>query len=274
MTLINQTINILILSFMFCLIQTTSAAETSPDERFPLRQQYGSVVTISLQKFSQVFDDVIIVDVRSQLEFQTLHILNATNIPIANMGFMPKLRVLRKNDQRPIIFYCNGTTCKKSYEANIIANKNGINNVLTFDLGVLGWVQEFPEKSVLLKQSPVDLNKLISQEKFNQHLLSPNDFIKKISADSLVFDVRDRFQRDVTILDEVTLSLPLDNFQNMLKLIEKKDTPIFIYDAVGKQIRWLQYFLEAEGIKKYYFLDGGIRQYLKMKPSRNTMMSK
>ncbi|MDX1803386.1 MAG: glycerol-3-phosphate 1-O-acyltransferase, partial [Alcanivorax sp.] len=36
---------------------------------------------------------------------------------------------------------------------------------------------------------------------------------------------------------------------------------LLIYDAVGKQVRWLQYMLEAEGVKDYYFMQGGAKSF-------------
>jgi hypothetical protein len=29
-------------------------------------------------------------------------------------------------------------------------------------------------------------------------------------------------------------------------------------DAVGKQVEWIQYYLESEGYTNYYFLDKGV----------------
>ena len=36
---------------------------------------------------------------------------------------------------------------------------------------------------------------------------------------------------------------------------------IFIYDEVGKQVRWLQYALEKANVKNYYFMHNGARGY-------------
>jgi len=36
---------------------------------------------------------------------------------------------------------------------------------------------------------------------------------------------------------------------------------LMIYDAAGKQVRWLQYYLEDKGLKSYYFMAGGINAY-------------
>jgi hypothetical protein len=41
--------------------------------------------------------------------------------------------------------------------------------------------------------------------------------------------------------------------------MEKKT--LFIYDEVGKQVRWLQYTLEEEKIHDYYFMKNGAKGY-------------
>ncbi|MFX1517887.1 MAG: sulfurtransferase, partial [Promethearchaeota archaeon] len=41
----------------------------------------------------------------------------------------------------------------------------------------------------------------------------------------------------------------------------KENKTLLIYDAAGKQVRWLQYYLEDKGLKSYYFMAGGINAY-------------
>jgi rhodanese-related sulfurtransferase len=81
-----------------------------------------------------------------------------------------------------------------------------------------------------------------------------------------VFDIRDPNERS-----ETKFSLPkmkVMSFDTMVDLINKnsKAVPtsnILIVDNVGKQVRWLQYYLEKKGFKNYYFLKGGVRQWMK-----------
>jgi hypothetical protein len=51
---------------------------------------------------------------------------------------------------------------------------------------------------------------------------------------------------------------PIDDF---IKRVVKKgllqDSTLLIFDQVGKQVRWLMYYLEASGYTNYYFLSGG-----------------
>ena len=251
----------LFISLLCCLCFST-LAEIVDDTIFPLRDTYKNVETISHQELAIKINETIIVDVRSNYEFSVLHIGNAINVPITNLGFIPTLNEIRANDERDIIFYCNGITCKKSYLASVEAKKYGINNIFTFDLGVLNWAKLYPNKSVFFNHSPLDINQLIKPEKFRQHLLLPKDFIKKIMPDSLLIDIREPLQRDQLIFEERSTSAPLNKFHNALNLIKKNKSPVLIYDAVGKQIRWLQYLLEKHNIENYYFMQGGVKGYL------------
>jgi hypothetical protein len=77
--------------------------------------------------------------------------------------------------------------------------------------------------------------------------------------------VRDRFQRDAlavfpgrerrTYLDQTK---KLDRHIN--RAINQKRI-LLIYDAAGKQVRWLQYYLEYKRVPRYYFMKGGARAY-------------
>ena len=48
---------------------------------------------------------------------------------------------------------------------------------------------------------------------------------------------------------------------NYFNKAKRKNKMIFIYDEVGKQVRWLQYALEKANVKNYYFMHNGARGY-------------
>lgn len=240
---------------------TRLAESNAVKNQFPLRSHFSHAIIISHKKLAAKFNDVLVIDVRSAYEFNILHINGAINIPITNLGFIPVLKSLRANDSRDIIFYCNGTSCKKSYLAHIKAQKNNIDNTYAFDLGILGWAKRYPKLSTFFGESPFILSNLISSKKFDAHNLSPKKFIKKIAANTLVVDIREPFQRDTMILERESILTPLDKFHYILTAVKKRQLTLLIYDAVGKQVKWLQYSLEKEGIKNYYFMKGGVRAY-------------
>ena len=236
---------------------------------FPLRENYQEAATISHQTLSKDISNYLIIDVRSSYEYSVLHINDAINIPISNLGFIPTLNKLTAKDKRDIVFYCNGITCEKSYLANLTAKKFGIKNVYTFDLGLLEWAKLYPEKSVFFNTSPLDTKQLISLEKFQQHMISPQKFVSKINSESLVIDIREPFQRKDIILTQSAVSIPLHKFHhNIPRLKKASQSSILIFDAVGKQVYWLQYLLEKHGITDYYFMQGGVKNYLATKAAQ------
>lgn len=233
-------------------------------QHFPLRNTYPDSITIDHYSLAKNLQSYLIIDVRSKYEYDVLHINNAINIPITNLGFIPKLKSLIKPDNRQIVFYCNGISCRKSYLANMKARKNNIHSVRTFDLGILLWSKCYPNKTSLFGRSPLPPNKLIDKKQFDLHNLSAEDFINKINRNrnSLVIDIREPFQRHGNKLQEISTNIPLNSFYHTLPAIKKQQATLLIFDEVGKQVVWLQYLLEQQNLKNYYFLKGGVEAYL------------
>jgi predicted sulfurtransferase len=178
------------------------------------------------------------------------------------------MQTLRKQDPRQIIVYCNGKTCMKSYKAARKCELEGIKDVLAYDAGVLDWAQKYPAETLLLDVKLNDPKKLISKANFKKHTLSPDAFGERMaSSNDIVLDVRDRFQREgLSIFVGREHRVYLDDTKKLNRYINKakrENKGLLIYDAAGKQVRWLQYYLENKGIKNYYFMDGGIHAYYK-----------
>jgi len=235
---------------------------------YPLRAEYPKVKPIELPELVQKYKEAVIVDVRSALEYNVIHIEKAEHIPLGTMTEEDLLALRDKTASEPLVFYCNGITCRKSYKAAIKAMEWGFRNVYCFDAGIFAWAVNVPEKTVFLgkKFTAEELKKrFISKEKFKAHCLSPAEFIAKAKSKKFkVIDGRDYYMRN-----EFPIHLPnLENipFDRMEKLIRNKSRkltrkPLLIFDNVGKQVRWLQYLLEEYGFKDYYFLEGGVRKW-------------
>ena len=226
------------------------------DSEFPGRSLYPSVPVISLSELNSRFDEVVVVDVRSAYEYETLRVKGAINIPLSSSTFVAKMRKLRSEDARPIIVYCNGKTCMKSYKAALKCAVNRIDNVHSFDAGIMDWARTYPDRALLLGKGPVDVNRLISKKEFNKHLLSPDAYGDK---------VRDRFQREaLSIFVGRERRAYLDNKEKLdryIKKAKKENRAVLVHDAAGKQVRWLQYYLKDKGLKNYYFMQGGVAAY-------------
>lgn len=227
------------------------------DDPFPYREAYSDVPVIELTDLIAEHDKVFIIDVRSQLEFDVVHIDSAVNISISNQGFESNVK---KQDTAgmKIITYCNGHTCKKSYKAARRLISAGVENVYAFDAGIFDWVQANPDKSVLMGKQPADLSKLIPKSDYVAHVLGSEQFLSQAKeSKGMLIDVRDSFQRKGKAL-QGSRSVPVDRFHKWLIAGNGKDKTLYIVDAVGKQVKWLQYYLIKYGYKDYYFLKGGI----------------
>jgi len=249
---------------MLALLVTATAA-TAADE-FPGRKLFPDVTPMSLKELNAQFNNVIVVDARTKYEYDTIHVAGSHNALVSKSSFEGKIKELRKRSNKPIVFYCNGHTCFKSYKAARRAQSAGIKNVFAFDAGIFDWTRAHPEKAVLLGQSPVRVSDLISKKDFKKRLLSAEKFQKRVpNSNVLVLDVRSRLQRGGAGLfpfEEKFASL--DNKAKLDKYINKarrENKTVLAYDAVGKQVRWFEYYLRKKGVKDYYFLKKGANGY-------------
>lgn len=235
-------------------------------EDYPGRAVYRSVSIYETEQLNNQFDQVSVVDVRSNYEYDTLHVNNAINIPLNSRKFKQELTKVQAKG-KPIIFYCNGHTCYKSYKAVLKAKKAGFTNIFSYDSGIFDWAKAHPEKSTMLGISPIDPDKLISKSKLKEHLLEPTLFTAKIKDSTQILDIREPAQRGLMELfpyrqENISLVEKDQLVKYLSKVLETGNT-LLVYDEAGKQVRWLQYYLEAKGIKKYYFMTGGVKQYFK-----------
>lgn len=233
---------------------------------YPGRSVYPKVKVYETEQLQQAFDQVIVVDVRSNYEYETLHINNAINIPLNSKGFTKKVAAL-ETDGKPIVFYCNGHTCYKSYKATTRAMNAGIPNVFSYDSGIFDWATIYPEKATMLGHTPINADRLISKAKLKEHLLDPAQFSAKINDKTVILDIREPAQRGLIELypyrqENISLNQKKKLVTLFSNILESGKT-LLVYDEAGKQVRWLQYYLEAKGISNYYFMAGGVKQYFK-----------
>ncbi|MCI0505600.1 MAG: rhodanese-like domain-containing protein [Gammaproteobacteria bacterium] len=259
----------LIMITLFCAQPLLAAGENEEDsdsKEFPGRTLYPEISVIELDELYRRLEEVIVVDVRSAYEYETLRIKGAINVPLSSKTFVSRMRQLRMSDPRPIVAYCNGKTCMKSYKAARTCAVNKIDNVHSYDAGIMDWARTYPEHAELLGKSPVDPKKLISKKEFKKHLLSPDAYGEHVANSSaIVLDVRDRFQREaLSIFVGRERRAYLDDKKKLDNFIEKamrEGKTLLVHDAAGKQVQWLQYYLEDKGLKSYYFMDGGVAAY-------------
>lgn len=256
---------LVILSFALFYVSAGVAVESE----FPGRKLYLAVPVIELDDAYQRRKQVVFVDVRSAYEYQTLRIKNAINIPLADKTFLEKMKALRSQQgNKPIVAYCNGKTCMKSYKAVTKCRQFDIGNVIAYDAGIMDWAKKYPAEAVLLGKSPINPANLIDKAKFKKHLIEPDVFEEKVAtSNALVLDVRDPFQREgIGIFVGKEQRVSLDDAKAVDKYLEQAKTEnrtLLIYDQAGKQVQWLMYHIEEKGVRSYFFMQGGAHAYFK-----------
>ena len=257
--IMKQTIFLLIVGLLF---PTLSQAND-----YPGREVYRNVPIYETEQLNKTFNDVVIIDVRSSYEFETLHINTSINIPLNNKGFARAVSASRTTESIPIVFYCNGHTCYKSYKAVVKAQKAGIKNIFAYDSGIFDWASAHPDKATMVGTTPIDPARLISKAKLKEYLLDPDQFVKKVNKKTVILDIREPAQRGLLELFPYRQeNISLDQKKKLVQFlnkIKKSGKTLLVYDEAGKQVRWLQYYLEAKGISNYYFMSGGVKNYFK-----------
>ncbi len=256
------------LILVFLLNATLLSAAASASGEFPGRVKYPEVKVVEKNQLMKKILEVIIVDTRSSLEFKTLRIKGAQNIPVASKDFVERVKKLRQMTTKPIVFYCNGRTCMKSYIATKKCLKARIKNVSAYDAGMFEWAKTYPQQAELFGISPVNKSDIIPSTKFKARLLTPKKFGYNVfnkGKGNIILDVRDKFQRGAAGFfpgKEQWISLNKEEkLKNFIYKAKRENKTLYIYDEVGKQIRWLQYALEDADMKNYYFMGKGAKGY-------------
>ncbi len=227
---------------------------------YPLRAKYPDVKVISTEQMAADYDKTIIVDVRSKMEFDVAHVNKAKHVSISTASFTKDLEAVRVKDGAVLLaFYCNGHTCSKSYKAVKKAAGAGFTNIVAYDSGIFDWIVGQPDKATLMGETPASKDKVIPKSELKKKFLNYADFSAKAGdANSVIIDIRDPMQRKKNLDIPKVRNVPLDR---LLKLLAKKqfqDKQVLFVDAVGKQVRWLQYHLVKNGYTNYYFLEKGV----------------
>ncbi|WP_407276606.1 rhodanese-like domain-containing protein [Halothiobacillus sp. DCM-1] len=235
-------------------------------DEFPLRAQYAlvGVKPLDTEVLTKDRAKFTVVDVRSAYEYQTLHIAGAVSVPLTSPKFVDSLKSLSAQDKKPLVFYCNGTTCEKSYKAASDALAAGIKPVWVYDAGIFAWAKVNPAQTVLLGKPMTSASQLISKADFEAHLLSPQEIDARLAKEpnAIVLDVRDAEQRaGISLFQMKDIHVPLDS-PKLIEWVDKakaEHRPLYCIDATGHQVQWLQYVLQERGLTQYWFVRGGAR---------------
>lgn len=259
---------ILSASLVFSSLASGSLAFAEEAETFPLRKAFPEIRVIETADLTPKVGEYTIVDVRSPFEYSIMHIQGALNLPISDRKFVSNAKQAAKDTKKPLVFYCNGHRCAKSYEAAMLMTKASSSNVLSYDGGISDWSASNPQLTLLLDK-PLDPKALINDAKFKAHELAPKDFMSKAQSlpTAYVVDARDSFQVEGVSLfpgRDYRTGLDIAKLKKVISAAKEANQPMFFYDATGLQVKPLQYLLEDHGVKEYYFLQGGMAGYFDM----------
>jgi rhodanese-related sulfurtransferase len=240
------------------------AALRAAEAEFPLRAKFPQVDPIATTELAAA--KPVLVDSRSNLEYGILHIVDAVLLPVDIMTADDLAKLRAKDDaSRPLVFYCNGHTCRKSYEAVVKAAAWGFANVKCYDAGVFAWAEAHPERTRHFGEVlPADQLKasLISKEDFQARCLPPAAFIAAAAQPGvLVIDGRDAKDVEAFPIRLAGIeNFPFDQLGPMLEAKSRKfaKRKLLILDNIGQQVKWLQYLLRRHGYGDYAFLAKGV----------------
>lgn len=258
---------LILLALALGLSQAILADDANP---FPFRKLYPQVQVIETKDLTAKLDQYTIVDVRAPFEFDIMRIKGAHNIPVAQPDFADKVKALHQKSGKPMVFYCNGHTCEKSYQAAIKARQMAnVEPAIAYDGGINDWAKANPKLTGLLDKPELDPKALIPEEKFKAHLLEPQEFINRARANPAapVIDLRETFESDgisLFAIRDIRTGFDIPKLRAILSEAKQKGQPVFVYDAAGRNVRSLQYLIEDMGLKDYFFMKDGMLGYYTM----------
>lgn len=247
-------------------------ARCAPDKNLPLREVFLTVDCMSAEELAHRIEknDVVVVDARTKTEYEILKIVGSTNIDVdKKQRFINDLKNLADADKREIVFYCNGKMCNLSYRAGTIAKEIGIESSYVYDGGIFKFSKVAPTMTLLFDREITPDNKPISSEQFKSKLLSLDQFEQQITEHVVnkegfrILDIRDKSSHHGSsafagIMNEKYISLAkTKKLKKYLKKVALKNIPLYVYDWAGTKLKWVQYYIEQQGIKEYYLLNGG-----------------
>ncbi len=241
-------------SLLFIVAGSFSAVFASGPER-----PAGYIGSVEL---GQILDHAHLVDCRSRLEYDVLHMKNAVHIPVATMVREDLERLRAKDPAKAIVFYCNQEDFPKAMDAFVKATKWGYGNIFVYRPGIFNWAKEHPEKVLFFGKILTDgaLEQLFVKDHYLAKCLLPSQFVVAArQSGTMVVDIRDMAERHNFPITLANLKhSPIDRLAKLIKSGSRKvmGKKMLIIDSYGAQSQWLQHVFDESGID-YAFLKGG-----------------
>ena len=119
------------------IFATVAVSAEKSEYRSP--EQVEGAISTSLEQARQLFDQgAVFVDVRNPRLYAKKHIPGAFHLDLKYNFDEEKLAAVAKKDQ-PVVIYCSGVKCSRSYRASEKAVSWGYTKVHYFRGGIVDW---------------------------------------------------------------------------------------------------------------------------------------
>ena len=130
-----HTIKLLFLSLLW-LLASVSFAE---GKKWRAPETVEGATTVSVEQAKVLFDQsAVFIDVRNPRLYSRRHIPRAYHLDLKTSFNQESLEKVAKKDQ-PVVIYCSGVKCSRSYRATEMALSWGYKDVRYFRTGIVGW---------------------------------------------------------------------------------------------------------------------------------------
>ncbi|MFA5015465.1 MAG: rhodanese-like domain-containing protein [Actinomycetota bacterium] len=230
----------------------SSSGESEVEEAAEVNNESLDIVSMTVDEAYEAYnsgEDYIFLDVRSEDEYNSGHIEGAVFITISEL----KGRLDELTKDKPIIAYCNGSTCGRSERAAEILLENGFGEVYNMaGRGIDEWIEKgYPSEQTEEETATAEVT-LISVEEVYGIIVNGEDYF--------ILDVRNQDEYDEAHIEDVSL-IPVDTLESRLNELPT-DKPIIVYCKAGGRSATASALLVENGFTQVYDMGGGITEWI------------
>jgi rhodanese-related sulfurtransferase len=233
-----------------------AALSSTGEEESAENDVSANIVSMSVDEAYEAYNsggDYIFLDVRSEGEYNSGHISGAVFIPVSEL----EGRLTELPEDKPIIAYCNGSTCGRSERAAVTLLENGFDEVYNMaGRGIDEWIEKgYPSEQTeeeTAATGDIAAATIISVEEVYEIITEGEDYF--------ILDVRNQDEYDEAHIEGVTL-IPVDTLESRLNELPT-NRPIIVYCKAGGRSAAAAEILVNNGFTEVYDMGGGITEWI------------